>query len=57
MTLSQAKEVITSLAKSQGGYGRMLEEMKHCSKEQKKAFREFVKPLKSPMDLILALEG
>lgn len=57
MTLSQAKEVIASLAKSQGSYGRMLEEMKHYSKEQRRAFREFVKPLKSPVDLVMALEG
>lgn len=35
----------------------MLEEMKYFDKEQKRAFRAFVKPLKSPVDLILALEG
>ncbi|HIY43591.1 MAG TPA: hypothetical protein IAA23_00975 [Candidatus Helicobacter avistercoris] len=57
MTVSQAKEVIASLAKSQGCYGRMLEEMKYFDKEQKRAFRAFVKPLKSPVDLIMALEG
>lgn len=57
MTVSQAKEVIASLAKSQGCYGRMLEEMKYFDKEQKRAFRAFVKPLKSPVDLVMALEG
>lgn len=57
MTVSQAKEVIASLAKSQGSYGRMLEEMKYFDKEQKRAFRAFVKPLKSPVDLVMALEG
>lgn len=57
MTVTQAKEVIATLAKSQGSYGRMLEAMKHYDKEQKKAFRDFVKPLKSPVDLVMALEG
>lgn len=57
MTVTKAKEVIASLAKSQGCYGRMLEEMKHFDKDQKKAFRAFVKPLKSSADLVMALEG
>lgn len=36
MTVSQAKEVIASLAKSQGCYERMLEAMQYYNKEQKR---------------------
>lgn len=56
MKYEEAKSVIRSLASSQGFYGRLLRDIEEFIKEEKKAFTKFVKPLKSKVDLILAIE-
>ncbi len=56
MKFEEAKGIIAELSRSQGFYGRLLRDIEEFTKEQKKAFTKFVKPLNSDLDLILAIE-
>lgn len=58
MDFEKAKSVIKSLAKSQGFYGRLLEQIEDFTDEQKADFEEMLKEnnVETDLDLIFMLE-